>query len=128
MGNEDHLVTLTGTGNQPYSGLTRMPVKIEFLHSQEGSGADAVVRYGSGVYDPNTGVERADATFSDGVYRTEKDTTKSVIVLDKSGVNVVRKVEANVVSLDNNGGGDYGFTLNQTINTIAVQQRVRVWY
>lgn len=119
-------VTLSGTGNQAYAGLTAMPQFLEIILSQEGGAADSVTRYAIGGTDGT--LERCDSIYADTTGGdTEKFTNRTIVGKSRVSGNIVKTLEASIVSFDNNGGGDYGFTLDQQTCTQGFQVAIKAY-
>lgn len=128
MGPEGTWGTLTGTGNQQYNpGWSSMPRFIEITLSQEGTGADTVTRFATGWSDGTN--NRCDAIYQDSSgSKTEKSTTKCIVGWSRVSGTITKTLEASLVSFDNLGGGQYGYTLNQNICTEAFQVSVKGYF
>lgn len=119
-------VTLSGSGNQSYTGLTALPTFLELTVSQEGVGTDAITSFTTGWADGTN--QRTDTTYGDtSGGMTAKFTNQILTVYRRVSGTITKVFEASLVSFDNNGGGDYGFTLNQTTSTQSFQTSVKAY-
>lgn len=106
------LLTLSGTGTQQYTGLPFLPKLIMVEYSAKGSSQNLQHHSSGSCDDSMSQVHIAD--YDDGTNRRcWPPTTGFIKHYDRVSGAYVAVVDAEVVSFDNNGGGDYGFTLYQ---------------
>lgn len=101
------------TGNTSVTGLTVLPNFLEFTISGRFGTTETIVQYSTGFTD---GVnDLAHSIFQDSTgSRTKAYSNRCINHFQRVTGTITEKLVATWVSFDNNGGGDFGFTLNFT--------------
>lgn len=101
------------TGNASIGGFTFLPSYLRFTLSSRSGTNETYVLFSTGFTDGS--LNKAHSIFHDGTGdRSRYYTDRCINHLVRSGGNITEKIVATWVSFDNNGGGDFGFTLNFT--------------
>lgn len=110
-------ITATGTGNQSYTGLPFLPKAIIFFGSIISTNPTVQQRAFVGASD-DAMVQRAMSAFGDSTGRESERSSSDTLIIPNRATNIDIQFKASMVSYDNNGGGVYGFTINQSVNSI----------
>lgn len=101
------------TGNASVTGLTFLPAYLRFTISSRSGTNETTVMLSTGFTDGN--LNKSHSIFQDTTgARSRYYTDRCVSHLTRVSGSITEKIAASFVSFDNNGGGDYGFTLNFT--------------
>lgn len=99
------------TGNASVTGLSFLPSKVTFYIGARAGTTETDNRWSMGAMDGNA--QFAISTFRDATgARTKNYTDRCINHFQRDSGTIVEKLVATFVSFDNNGGGDYGFTVN----------------
>lgn len=102
------------TGNKTVTGILFMPSSLEFVIAQKTSVNETFAHYSSGS--SNGTSQMAHSIFQDASGgKTESYFNRCLNHINRVSGTLTDVVVATFVSFDNNGGGDYGFTLNFTV-------------
>jgi len=103
--------TPNATGNLSIDGLTFLPTEIQFsLGAATGVTATTYITYSRGWTTASN--QSYDTFYSDSTGMQCKGGTDKCIRLYKRSTTIVDAVAATFVDFHDNGGGDYGFTIN----------------
>lgn len=98
-------------GNASVTGLSFLPSMVKFYIGARAGTTEVDNRFSIGSMDGNNQV--AISTFRDATgARTKTYTNRCINHFQRDSGNIVEKLVATFVSFDNNGGGDFGFTVN----------------
>jgi len=101
------------TGNVSVGGLTFLPSYLRFTISSRSGTNETTVMLSTGFTDGT--LNKAHSIFQDTTgARTRYFNDRCVSHLARVSGSITEIIKASWVSFDNNGGGDYGFTLNFT--------------
>ena len=101
------------TGNISVTGCTSLPTYLRFTVCGRNATNETTVLYSQGFTDGN--LNKAFSIFQDTTgARSRYFNDRCVSHLIRSGANITEIIKASWVSFDDNGGGDFGFTLNFT--------------
>lgn len=107
--------TPIGTGNKSVSGIPFLPKRVSFYMAQGPSSPDTVAHYSHG--EMTSTKQMAHSIYADTTGgKTVSSFAKCVSHLKRVSGTITETTTATFVSFDNNGGGDYGFTLNFSAN------------
>lgn len=98
------------TGNTSITGLTFLPIGVRFTISGRYNTNETINTFSVGFTDGTN--QSAHSTFRDSTGAKTKAYTNRCINHFKRNTNIDEQIVATYVSFDNNGSGDYGFTLN----------------
>lgn len=99
------------TGNCSVAGLTFLPAYLRFTISSRSGTNESYVLFSTGFTDGN--LNKAHSIFQDTTgARSRYYTDRCISHLVRVTGSITEKIAASFVSFDNNGGGDYGFTVN----------------
>ncbi len=117
--------TIGSTGSKPISGVPFLPDEVEFYISQKfGTPEDDVAHLSIGYADGTT--QHAHSILADSTgNHTRVSKTKCLTHYIRSGGALTKTLEAGFTSFDDNGGGDYGFTINATVANANYQIHYR---
>jgi len=105
--------TPSATGNVSVSGLSFLPTNVIFSAGPRFNTTETVIKYCRGWMTANN--QSYDSLYQDSTgSRSKGGTDKSIVVWDRVSGTITDKVVGTFVSFDNNGGGDFGFTMNFT--------------
>lgn len=104
--------TQGSTGNTSITGLTFLPAGVHFTISSRFNTDETINTFSVGFTDGTR--QKAHSTFRDGTGAKTRAYTDRCINHFKRNTNIDNDIVATIVSFDNNGGGDFGFTLNFT--------------
>lgn len=101
------------TGNVSVGGFTFLPTYLRFTVSSRSATNETFVLYSQGFTDGT--LNKSHSIFHDGTGdRTRYYNDRCVSHLLRVTGTLTEIINASFVSFDNNGGGDFGFTLNFT--------------
>lgn len=101
------------TGNVPVGGCTSLPTYLRFTVCGRSGTNETVTMYSSGFTDGN--LNKAFSIYQDSTgSRSRYFNDRCVSHLNRVTGTITEIINASWVSFDNNGGGDFGFTLNFT--------------
>lgn len=101
------------TGNHSVTGLTFLPTNVTFSVGARNGTTETVVQLCRGWTTASN--QSFDSIYGDSTgFQSIGGTTKCITHYARVSGTLTLKVEANYVSFDTNGGGDFGFTLNFT--------------
>ena len=102
------------TGDASIAGLDFMPSGIRFTVGGRYGTTETVVCLSDGFTDGNNQV--ANSIYQDSTgSRTKSYTNRCINHFKRVSGIITERIVATFVSFDNNGGGDYGFTVNFTV-------------
>lgn len=106
--------TIGSAGNKSVSGIPFLPTELEFYISQKfNTPEDDVAHLSIGYADGTT--QHAHSILADSTgNHTRVSKTKCLTHYIRVAGALTKTLEASFVSFDDNGGGDYGFTVNAT--------------
>lgn len=106
--------TPNATGNLSVDGLTFMPTEVQFsLGAETGSGVTSYISHMRGWTTANN--QSYDYIFEDGTGKScRAGTDKCIRHVKRLSGSITDAVAATFVDFHDNGGGNYGFTLNFT--------------
>lgn len=105
--------TVGSTGNKSITGLTFLPTELDFWIAQKTGTTESFAHLSVGA--TNGTSQTAHSMLQDTTGgKTESYFDRCVYHLNRVSGTVSGVLSASFVSFDNNGGGDYGFTLNFT--------------
>lgn len=105
--------TRGSTGNASVAGLTFLPSYLRFTICSRTGTNETLVMYSDGF--TNGSSQKAFSVFQDSTgARSRTFTDRCLNHLNRVTGSITEIIKATFVSFDDNGGGDYGFTLNFT--------------
>lgn len=99
--------TISGTGNTSVIGLSFLPTNVDFFLSGKFGTNDSDVSFSVGGFTASN--QSADGSING---RSRSYTDRCIHHYKKVSGTINDAVVATKVSFDDNGGGDYGFTIN----------------
>lgn len=101
------------TGNVSIGGFTFLPAYLRFTISSRSGTNETYVLFSEGFTDGS--LNKAHSIFQDSTgARSRYYNDRCINHLVRVTGSITEKIKATWVSFDNNGGGDFGFTLNFT--------------